>query len=153
MMTNEALTEFIKNLVPEAEFSENTQFLLATVPSTSTRKLMEALRNDASTSFDYMFCLSGVDYTEYLQVVYHLKSTEHGHQVVIHATISDRENPEIETMSDIWRTAEFHEREAYDFYGIRFLDHPDLRRIFLDDEWVGWPMRKDYVDPVNMIEY
>ena len=64
----------------------------------------------------------------------------------------DRVNPEIETVCDIWRTAEFHEREAYDLLGIKFLNHPDLRRLFMTDDWNGWPLRKDYEDPVNMIK-
>ena len=61
-------------------------------------------------------------------------------------------NPEITTVSDIWRTAEFHEREAYDLFGVRFTDHPDLRRLFMTEEWEGWPLRKDYEDAVNMIK-
>jgi NADH:ubiquinone oxidoreductase subunit C len=64
----------------------------------------------------------------------------------------DRSVPEIETVSDIWRTAEFHEREVYDLFGVNFIHHPDLRRLFLTDEWKGWPLRKDYEDPVNMIK-
>ena len=84
-------------------------------------------------------------------MVYHLTSTSHRHTVVVKSKL-DRVNPEIETVCDIWRTAEFHEREAYDLLGIRFLNHPDLRRLFMTDDWQGWPLRKDYEDPVNMIK-
>jgi NADH:ubiquinone oxidoreductase subunit C len=73
--------------------------------------------------------------------------------VVIKAKINSRENPEIDTVCDLYRTAEFHEREIFDLYGIVFKNHPDLRRLLLTDDWVGYPMRKDYVDPVNMIAY
>jgi NADH:ubiquinone oxidoreductase subunit C len=64
----------------------------------------------------------------------------------------DHVTPEIETVSDIWRTAEFHEREVFDLFGVWFLHHPDLRRLLLTDDWVGYPLRKDYEDPINMIK-
>jgi NADH-quinone oxidoreductase subunit C len=64
----------------------------------------------------------------------------------------DHDYPVIRTVSDIWRTAEFHEREAYDLFGVVFTGHPDLRRLFMTDDWKGWPLRKDYEDPVNMIK-
>jgi NADH:ubiquinone oxidoreductase subunit C len=64
----------------------------------------------------------------------------------------DRSNPEIETVNQIWRTAELNEREVYDLFGVKFLHHPDLRRILLTDDWEGWPLRKDYEDPVNIIK-
>ena len=86
-------------------------------------------------------------------VIYHLRSSPHHHSIVLKAQIEDRENPKVDTVSDIWRTAEFHERETYDFFGIVFKDHPDLRRIFLEDDWVGFPLRKDYVDEINIIDY
>jgi len=64
----------------------------------------------------------------------------------------DRNNAEIETVTDIWRTAEFHEREVYDLFGVRFLNHPDLRRLILTDDFEGYPLRKDFEDPINMIK-
>jgi NADH:ubiquinone oxidoreductase subunit C len=70
--------------------------------------------------------------------------------IVVKAKV-DRVQPAIETVSDIWRTAEFHEREVYDLFGVTFINHPDLRRLFLTDDWNGWPLRKDYEDPINMI--
>ena len=152
-MKEEALKDYITSKIPEAEFEEeNKQFLSVKIPSEKLRKLAEQLWSDDETKFDFLFCLSGVDRVENLQVVYHLRSTEHTHELVLKAVISNRNNPEIETVSDIWQTAEYHEREAYDFYGIKFQNHPDLRRIFLEDDWVGFPMRKDYVDEINIVE-
>ena len=153
MMNSEDLTKYILDLSPESTAEEGLQYLQVTIPSSDARKVLESLRNDENTLFDYMYCLSGVDYPEHMEVVYHLKSTSHNHEMVLKAKILDREKPTIDTVCDIWRTAEFHEREAYDFYGIVFKNHPDLRRIFLDDDWKGWPMRKDYKDPINMIAY
>ena len=84
-------------------------------------------------------------------MVYHLRSTSHGHEMVLKAKIEDRENPRVDTLCDIWRTAEWHEREVFDLFGVDFTDHPDLRRLLLSDDWEGYPLRKDYVDPTNMI--
>jgi len=86
-----------------------------------------------------------------MTMVYHLTSTIHRHIMVVKVKL-DRDRPEIPTVSHIWRTAEFHEREAYDLFGVVFSEHPDLRRLFMTDEWKGWPLRKDYEDPVNMIK-
>lgn len=152
-MENEGLKEFILRATPEAEIVQGTQYLLVTVPSDKLHGLASTLKSDSSTSFDYLFCLTGVDWPQHMEVVYHLKSTQHGHSFVLKGKISTRENPEIDTVCDLWPTAEFHEREVFDLYGINFKNHPDMRRIFLEDDWVGFPMRKDYDDPINIIEY
>ena len=111
----------------------------------------QQLRNTQGLDFDYLFCPTCVDWKTHLTMVYHLSSTQHRHTLVVKAKL-DRDHPEIETVSDIWRTAEFHEREVFDLFGVKFLNHPDLRRLLLTDEWVGFPLRKDYDDPVNMIK-
>lgn len=152
-MTNEALKEFILQRVPEAEISQGTQYLQVTIPSAKTHTLLSELKSDPQTSFDYLFCLTGVDWPQHMEVVYHLKSTTLNHELAIKGKINSRENPEIDTVCNLWRTAEFHEREIFDLYGIIFKNHPDLRRLLLTDDWVGYPMRKDYTDPVNMIAY
>jgi NADH:ubiquinone oxidoreductase subunit C len=84
--------------------------------------------------------------------VYHLSSTLFRHTIVIKSKLN-RDTPEIETVSHIWRTAEFHEREAYELFGVNFHHHPDLRLLILPDGWEGKnPMRKDYEDPINIIK-
>ena len=84
-------------------------------------------------------------------MVYHMTSTHHRHNLVIKANL-DRTNPVIETVADVWRTADFHEREVYEMYGVQFTNHPDLRKLILPDDWEGYPMRKDFEDPINMIK-
>ena len=84
-------------------------------------------------------------------MVYHLRSTSTKDNMVVKVKLN-RDLPEIATVSDIWRTAEFHEREVFDLFGVVFLEHPDLRRLMLTDDWVGYPLRKDYEDPINMIK-
>lgn len=151
-MTNEALQNLISSWIPELEFTEEkSQFLNITVPPAQLRQLMIQLKSNSDTSFDYLFCLSGVDWGTALGVVYHLESTTYRHQLVVKVKTEDRENPTFSTVCDIWRTAEFHEREVFDFFGIKFNNHPNLKRLFLTKEWDGFPLRKDYVDEINMV--
>lgn len=151
-MEIEKLKEKIVSLVPDAEFEENKQFLTAIIPSEKFLATAKNLKEGTDTAFDYLFNLTGVDMTKYLMVVYHLKSTKQNHSVVLKVRTADRENPVIGSVSDIWRAAGFYEREVYDLLGIRFTGHPDLRRIFLEESWIGHPLRKDYKDEVNIVE-
>lgn len=151
-MDKAALKERILGLVPDAEFQENKQFLMFIIPPDKMHALAVRLKEDADLSFDYLFCLSGVDMIKYFEVVYHMESTTLQHQLVLKVRTADRENAAVDTVCDIWRTAELHEREVYDLLGVKFNNHPDLRRFFLDENWKGYPLRKDYVDEVNIIE-
>lgn len=151
-MTNEALQNLISTWIPELEFTEEkSQFLNITVPSEQLHQLMTQLKSNSETNFDYLFCLTGMDWGKELGVVYHLESTTHRHQLVVKVKTEDRENPTFDTVCDIWYTAEFHEREVFDFFGIKFTNHPNLKRLFLTEEWDGFPLRKDYVDEINMV--
>lgn len=151
-MDNTALKDRITALAPDAEFTENKQFVTFVVPKAGMHDLALKLRSENDLAFDYLFCLTGVDMVKYFEVVYHLESTTLKHQVVMKVRTDDRENPAVDTVCDIWRTAEFHEREVYDLLGVKFSNHPDLRRLFLDESWVGHPLRKDYMDEVNIVE-
>jgi NADH/F420H2 dehydrogenase subunit C len=151
-MTNEALQSLISSWIPELEFTEEkSQFLNISVQPEHLYQLMTQLKSNSETSFDYLFCLSGVDWETSLGVVYHLESITYRHSIVVKVKTADRENPTFDTVCDIWRTAEFHEREVFDFFGIKFNNHPNLKRLFLTEEWDGFPLRKDYVDEINMI--
>jgi NADH-quinone oxidoreductase subunit C len=151
-MTNEEIKSKISSLVPEAEFVDNKQYVDAVIPADKMHALCKTLKETPDTAFDYMFCLTGLDINKQLMVVYHITSSVHHHAVVLKVKTSDRENPNFDTVSDIWQTAEYHEREVFDLFGIKFNNHPDLRRIFLDENWVGFPLRKDYKDEINIIE-
>ena len=144
------LTEFIKSIDQDLEVKEGKQFVEVTVPPSKLYSLARQLREKEELKFDFLFCLSGVDYGQDLGVVYHIRSTVYEHTVVLKTRTSDREHPQIDSISDIWKTADFHEREVYDLFGIRFNNHPDLRRLFLDNSW-GFPFRKDYVDDINIV--
>ena len=148
-MTNEELKQYITQQIPETVFEEG-QFLHAIVDGDKAFPFLKALRENSETEFDYLFCESGVDWKDFFYVVYHLTSKKHKHTVVIKAKITDRVNPHIESVAGIWKTAEMNELEIFDLFGIKFNNHPNLRRLFLDDTW-GFPLRKDYTDDVNMV--
>jgi NADH/F420H2 dehydrogenase subunit C len=151
-MTNEELKNKILAVAPDAQVAEGKQYLEVTVTPEKLRELSKNLKDSEDTSFDYLFCQTGVDWKDCFGVIYHLASTRHNHNIVVKTKTPDREKPKLPTVSDIWRTAEYHEREIWDMLGIRFTDHPDLRRFFLDESWSGHPLRKDYADEENIIE-
>ncbi|MEO8085805.1 MAG: NADH-quinone oxidoreductase subunit C [Bacteroidota bacterium] len=148
-MTNEELKQYISQQIPEAVFEEG-QFLNAIVEGNKAFSLLKSLQENPETDFDYLFCESGVDWKDFFYVVYHLSSKKHRHTVVVKAKITDRVNPQIESIAGIWKTAEMNELEIFDLFGIKFINHPNLRRLFLDDTW-GFPLRKDYTDETNIV--
>ena len=149
-MDKSQLGEFIKSLANDLEIKEGKQYLEVTVLPSMLYQLARQLREKEESQFDFLFCLTGVDYGADLGVIYHLRSTVFDHVVVLKTRTFDRENPLLDSVADIWRTADFHEREVYDLLGIKFKNHPDLRRLFLDNSW-GFPLRKDYVDEINIV--
>lgn len=151
-MSNEALKEKITQLLTTATFDENGEWLNISIDASSWLNLAQQLRHDESLLFDYLFCLTCIDNKTNLSMVYHLTSTKYRHNIVVRANV-DSIKPEIETVSHIWKTANFHEREVYEMFGVNFLNHPDLRLLILPDGWEGKnPLRKDFEDPINMIK-
>jgi len=149
-MDNKQLEEFVKSLDHDLEIREGKQFIEVTLPISKLYPIAKLLREKEESMFDFLFNLTGVDYGQDLGVVYHLRSTVQGHSIVLKTRTSDRENPQIDSISDIWESANLLEREVYDLLGIRFTNHPDLRRLFLDSSW-GFPLRKNYADDINIV--
>jgi NADH-quinone oxidoreductase subunit C len=111
------------------------------------RDIALVLRDDPTMRFDTLSLLTGMDYTGgKLGVVYHLASVALGHTIVLKAHVT-ADNPHVASVASVWRTADWHEREAFDMIGLVFDGHPDLRRILMPDDWVGHPLRKDYKVP------
>ena len=137
------IQEKIAAFLPEAVFEEG-QYPTFTVPAEKLPVLARYLRDEDELQFDNLAALVGVDWGETLGVVYYLNSVKYNHWVILKVVAADRKDPLLYSVSDIWENANFEEREVYDFYGIRFIGHPDMRRIFLREDWVGYPMRKDY---------
>ena len=151
-MTNEELQHKIAKLNSNLEFTEEaSQFLNITVSKEDLFDLCKSLKEDTNLSFDYLFCLTGMDYGKELGVIYHLESIIHRHQLVVKVNLDDRENPTLDSLTPIWKTAEFHVMEVFDFFGIKFNNHPNLKRLFLTPEWSGFPLRKDYIDTENIV--
>jgi NADH:ubiquinone oxidoreductase subunit C len=151
-MNIEELKIKISELLPSATFEEGGEWLNINIEPKDWLSLAQQLRNDESLFFNYLFCLTCIDWKTHLTMVYHLTSTKYRHNIVIKSKL-DRVNPEIETAAHTWKTAEFHEREVYEMFGVNFLNHPDLRLLILPDGWEGRnPMRKDFEDPINMIK-
>ena len=151
-MGNEELKSKITELLASATFEEGGEWLNIVIAPGDWLPFAKRLRNDSSLQFDFLFCVTCIDWKTHLTMVYHLRSTNFRNDIVVRTTL-DRNKPEVQSVSDIWRTAEFHERECYEMFGVNFLNHPDLRLLILPDGWEGKnPMRKDFEDEVNMIK-
>mgnify|MGYP002725776908 CR=1 FL=1 len=124
------------------DLTENVDPFIRVKPE-AVAEIAAHLAADEAMAFESLMCLSGVDYEDHFTVVYHLFSTRHKHTVVLKTEVG-REDPHVPTVEGVWRVANWHEREAYDMFGIVFDGHSDLRRILCPDDWEGYPLRKDY---------
>ncbi len=150
-MEDEALKEKILEKIPGAIAGNSGAWLQMELPADRWLITAKWLRDSEALEFDFLFCLTCVDWLKNLTMVYHLTSTRYRHNLVIKVPL-DRKKPEIDSVALLWRTAEFHEREVFELYGVQFKGHPDLRKLILPDDWEGYPLRKDYEDAVNMIK-
>ncbi|MCR9118383.1 MAG: NADH-quinone oxidoreductase subunit C [bacterium] len=126
------------------------------------------LKADNEVQFNYLNCITVVDYLHtdekkakkvdwdpHLEVVYHISSVTKMHSIVLKVKLPrwkdgvEGQLPEVPSVAGVWRTADWHERETYDLSGVWFSGHPDLRRILCPEDWVGYPLRKDYEMPVD----
>jgi NADH-quinone oxidoreductase subunit C len=136
------------------------------VAAASLAEVGRFLRDDADLRFNMLHCISGVDYFEsdakkaaavtwkpHIEVLYHLSSLVFKHRLVLAVTLPRWQDdvpgrlPEVPTLSFLWQTANWHEREVFDLLGVHFVGHPDLTRILLPEDWLGYPLRKDYRPP------
>jgi len=116
------------------------------IESSAMLTVCQFLRDDSRLSMDHLELLGGVDYKDRMEVVYVLFSMKHRHRYTVKCHLS-RETPSVPSVESVWGVANWHEREAYDMFGIVFEGHSDLRRILCPDDWEGYPLRKDYVFP------
>lgn len=143
------IAEKIKEKFPH-EILDVTEFrgqVSVTVKRDRIKDICKYLHDEPDIEMDYLSDLCGVDYIGKrrfrFEVVYNLYSLRHQHRIRIKALLPEDE-PSIDTVTEIWKGANWHERETYDMFGIIFNDHPDLRRILLPEDWEGFPLRKDY---------
>ena len=142
------IKERISSLCPSATFTEG-ETLMVTVEDKDWYPLAKALKETPGLEFDVCSAVVGMDWKDSFGVIYYLTSTSRNWEIVaFKVKAADRENPMIHSVSDLWHVCNFQEREVYDFYGIKFINHPDMRRFFLRNDWKGHPLRKDYdADP------
>lgn len=125
---------------------ENSTPLAVRIDKEDLLSVARSLHQNPATYFDMLSCVTGIDNgtdAGTMEVVYNLYSIPYNHHLMIKVVLP-REKPELESVSNIWKTADWHEREIFDMYGIHFHHHPDLRRILMPADWVGHPLRKDY---------
>lgn len=119
----------------------------ATLRKNRIVEIAKYLHDGPETDFDYLADLTAVDHlgkkAPRFEVVYHLYSMRHGHRIRLKVQV-EAEDPRMESVISVWRGVDWHERECFDMFGIRFEGHPDLRRILMPDDWDGYPLRKDY---------
>lgn len=147
-MTADLITEKLKARFGEKilDFAKDAINPVAKIVPEAVYEVCKFVKEDSELYFDMCHNLSGYDLGagRNLVVIYHLFSFRHRHWYVIKTEVP-RDGRHIPTVALLWRTADWHEREVYDLFGIRFDGHPDHRRILCPDDWEGWPLRKDYV--------
>jgi len=147
--------EKIQNLFPAATV-EGDEKPLFTIPEEQWHDMALALRDNADLKFDYCVTVVGMDWTENLGAIYYLMSTTYNTVIGVKVVAQcNREKPWIHSVEDVWHVAGLYEREVFDFFGVIFVGNSDMRRLFLNIDWVGYPLRKDYdanpdINPVSI---
>lgn len=149
-MKLEEIKELVSSNFPDAVIGEDLDATpnALIIDAQHQHDVCEFIHAHEKMYFDQLSCLTGLDNgpeSGTMEVIYNLYSIPYDLHLMLKVSL-DRNHAEIETVSDIWKTADWHEREAYDLLGIKFNNHQDLRRILLPDDWEGFPLRKDYVE-------
>lgn len=142
------MQEEIAKLFPETSLeatSDGTPLIVC--PDARWHDLALALRD--KFGMDYLITISGMDWTKEMGCIYYMMSTKTNERIAVKVTTADRENPMLHSVADLWAIAGIYEREVYDFFGIIFINNPDMRRLFLSIDWKGFPLRKDYDESLN----
>ena len=148
-MTFQEIVDHIKSNLDEQVIlstDENASPKAIIIDAKNLVELMSSLQSDNQLYFDSMSCITGLDNgpeENSMEVIYNLYSIPFNHHLMVKVKI-ERDNPAIDSLTGLWKTADWHEREAYDLLGIHFNSHPDLRRILLPADWEGFPLKKDY---------
>jgi NADH-quinone oxidoreductase subunit C len=149
-VTKEELRNKINQQLPDFKMEESCDFLILFVAKDKIVDISAWLKDDRDTLFDMLSCETAVDRKTHFEMVYHLTSTIYRHNLVIKVLLEDLLEPTIQSISSLWKSAELFECEIFDLFGIRFLEHQNLRRLFMPNDWEGFPLRKDY-DPNQVV--
>jgi len=134
----------VGRLLPEAVVEEAPEWVV--VESRSLVPVATLLKDDPEVDCQYLISITGVDRLDHFEVVYHLASLARNHIVILKTRVLDHDDPEVPSLCSLWQGANLQEREVYDLMGIRFSDHPDLRRLLLWEGYAGHPLRKDFLN-------
>ncbi len=152
----EQIKLLISNAFQNVVFEENEKLTLSVEPK-ELHPLLKLLYDNKELPFDYLVYMIGMDWGEKLGVIYLISSSQDpSKEIVVKTATHDLENPLLYSVTDLFETAQFNEREVYGMFGIRFINNPDMRRIFLNNDWVGFPLRKNYdnnpeINPVSVV--
>ena len=150
-MEKTELKLYLEQNFSQCKLEESFDFPVLIVDKSELFSIAQKLNTNPDTQFNFLFCETAVDKKTHFEVVYHLTSSVFHHNLVVKVILEDRVNPEVESVYPLWMAADLYENEIFDLFGIRFKNHPNLRRIMLGDEWPGFPLRKDYKDDVNIV--
>jgi NADH/F420H2 dehydrogenase subunit C len=142
-LNGEQLAKKINKASPDAVVAADKTSVIVT--SESLFKVAEFLKNTKELDFNYLRDLTSVDYMDYFEVVYRLVSLTHNHSLVLKTRCYDRDKPVVPSVTSLWRSADYMEREVYDLMGIVFNGHPNLKRLLLWEGFEGHPLRRDYL--------
>ena len=146
-MDNYITIEELISELPHATIVQGNQFITITTRLDEYQKSAQTLRKQFM--FNYLVNITGVDQLPALEVITHLRDLSTGQMVALRTATEDRDKPVIDTLSHLWPSAIYMEREIYDLLGIRFNGNPDMNRLFMEDDYQGFPLRKDFIDPIN----
>ena len=138
------IKEFLQaNGITIAQSQDSFEEPIWSVPEYSLKNLCQLLKTNTIFNYDLLLAITVIDHKKFFEIIYHLYSTQNNKKLIIKTIISPK-TPTIESISDIYSSANWHERECFDLFGINFENHPNLTRILLPKEWEGYPLRKDY---------
>lgn len=148
MLSFDELVEFVRGHSRNGEPTrdESSTPKAVRISTADLVNVCQNLHQNERTYFDMLSCITALDNgpePNTMEMIYNLYSISYNHHLTIKVSLS-RANPEIPTVTHIWKTADWHEREAFDMFGINFIGHPDLRRILMPADWQGFPLKKDY---------
>jgi NADH-quinone oxidoreductase subunit C len=129
-------------------FVQEPDTVVAHCDRTALKNVARRLKEDPEIGYETLNFVAGVDRVKHFESIYHVYSWKTNTYLELHVELP-RAKPQVDTVTDVWPSADWHERESWDMVGIEYVGHPDLRRILLKDDFVGHPLRKDYVDLIE----
>jgi NADH-quinone oxidoreductase subunit C len=145
-MSNHTLTEALADRFKDKQIEESFGMPALHIEKDELIACARTLKEEKVFDFKMLVCETAVDRTEHFELVCHLRSLSHGHEMILKTHVERDGTPELHSLYGLWHAAELFEDEIYDLFGIRFAGHPFLRRIMLDDSFNGYPLRKDFIN-------